>query len=527
MLPAARSVSGESLPLVEGVPSSRQWLRRLARHTGLGGAIVGVTLAVASLVASTSGFAIAGYQFEGRTITGVDRSGYAWLDGVRPGQEIISLSGGSEALPDGVVLVTRNGDQTITSRSGRYDFSLRLTLPLAALAVLLALLAVPLMLLRRTLGGLSIIASVLLAAEPLSLLHDRSLTVVALSATLLAPTLFLATRSWLLGNIRLVIAVVGLGFTIGWAVTRLFWSPVHEPLDAIRGPVAFYGFAVASGIELVRTLRRPDLPPRQPLQLVDAVSLAVAVAVIAAVGAIHGFDAWTAAAIVAAVLLYPRFRQLALRATDRLFLSDLRERAAIESAEEERARLARDIHDTSLQELAGVIGQLQSRPDTAEESAALRRVADQLRRMSTELRPPMLDDLGLGAALAFVADRTRSPNLAVTMTIDDRGGIEPETRAPASVELAVFRIVEQAVSNIVLHADASAVDIAGVVSAERVRVSVHDNGRGISRADLEEAARRGRLGLASMRRRAELIGATLDVDGGPGRGTTVALSWSR
>ncbi|MCI0345637.1 MAG: ATP-binding protein [Chloroflexi bacterium] len=279
-------------------------------------------------------------------------------------------------------------------------------------------------------------------------------------------------------------------------------------------------------IELVRTLRQADLPPAVPFRLVDALFLGVSAGVIGGLLLFNGPDAVTLAAVALAVLLYPRFRRVTIRAADRLFLSDLRERAAIESAEEERARLARDIHDTSLQELAGVIGQLQGRPDTAQESEALRRVAEQLRRMSTELRPPVLDDLGLGAALAFVADRTRRPGLEVTASIDG-AGIERDTRAPASVELAVFRIVEQALSNVLLHSGASRVRVGGTVAADRVEVSVRDDGRGIARADLEVAARRGRLGLASMRRRAELIGATLHVDGASGSGTTVSVRWSR
>ena len=527
MLPAARSVSGESLRRIEGVPSSGPWLRRRARSAAFSGAIVGVALAVASLVATTSGYAHSGFEFEGTTITFVDRSGYAWLDGVRPGQRIVTLEGQTDAVPDGLLLVTSGPDGTITSRSGPYEFLLRITLPLAVLAVLVALLAVPVVLVQRPLGGLLVIASVLLASEPLGRLHDQGSTVLALSAAVIAPTLFLATRPWLQGGFRVAIAFLGLAFAAAWAITGIVWTPAHEPLDAIRAPVAFYGFVAAAGFELVRTLRQPDLPPAAPFRLVDALYLGVSGGVIGALFLFKSLDFTTLAAAALALLLYPRFRRLTLRAADRLFLSDLRERAAIESAEEERARLARDIHDTSLQELAGVIGQLQSRPDTAEESAALRRLADQLRRISTELRPPMLDDLGLGAALAFVADRTRRPNLAVATTIDDRAGLEPETRAPASVELAVFRIVEQALSNIVLHAEATTVEIDGIVSPERVRISIRDDGRGIARADLEEAARRGRLGLASMRRRAELIGATLDVDGGPGRGTTVSVSWSR
>jgi signal transduction histidine kinase len=401
------------------------------------------------------------------------------------------------------------------------------SLPLGVAGLVVALLAVAASLGGRALGGILVMLAVLVVADPLERLHDRWPTTIALAATVIAPTLFLGSRGWLLRPVRNLVLVAGLGFAALWALTRLVYVPAHEALDSVRASIAFYSFLAAAGVELVRTLRQPDLPPAAPFRLVDALFLGVSGGVVGALFLVRGPDFSTLTVAALALLLYPRVRRLTLRAADRLFLSDLRERAAIESAEEERARLARDIHDTSLQELAGVIGQLQSRPDTDAESEALRRVADQLRKMSTELRPPVLDDLGLGAALEFVADRTRRDGVEVTTTIDDQAGIERDTRAPASVELAVFRIVEQALSNVLLHSGATRVTIAGTVAGEHVEVTVHDDGHGISRADLEEAARRGRLGLASMRRRAELIGAKLDVDGAPERGTTVSVSWSR
>ncbi len=526
MPPAAQSVSGESLAAPEGVPYVGASLRPLVARTGLVAAIVALALGFAATFAAVQGTAVAGVTLDGDVIVAVDRSGFAWLNGVRPGQVVEAYRGESGAAPDGAVMVLESDGVPFESASGLYDFRLAESLPLGALGLLLALLAVAASLAGRTLGGILVMLAVLLAAESLGRLHDRWPTTIALAATVIAPTLFLGSRAWLRRPLRNAVLGVGLGFAAAWAVTRLAYVPVHEPLDGVRPQVAFYGFLAASGIELVRTLRQADLPPAVPFRLVDALFLGVSAGVIGGLLLFNGPDAVTLAAVALAVLLYPRFRRVTIRAADRLFLSDLRERAAIESAEEERARLARDIHDTSLQELAGVIGQLQGRPDTAQESEALRRVAEQLRRMSTELRPPVLDDLGLGAALAFVADRTRRPGLEVTASIDG-AGIERDTRAPASVELAVFRIVEQALSNVLLHSGASRVRVGGTVAADRVEVSVRDDGRGIARADLEVAARRGRLGLASMRRRAELIGATLHVDGASGSGTTVSVRWSR
>ena len=525
MVRTAASLSGESLDRAEGFPSLRSLGRRFGVQAGLVGAVIGLGLALGSVAAAQWGFADAGYESHDSVITWVDRTGFAWLDGIRSGQHVVSIRGESLAQPDGTVLVTESGGRRFTSRSGDYDKQLRPTLPLGVLAMIVGLVAVPLALARRSWSGVLVMIAVLLASTPLERLYDRDASTAALAATVIAPTLFLATRPRLRGPIRVTIAVLGLGFVVAWIITRLLGVAAHEPLDAVRGTVAFSGVVVATGLELVGSLRRSDAPASNPIQLVDALSLAVGAGAIVALLYFRGLDPVALALIVGGVLLYPRFRRLTTRAADRLLLSDLRERAAIESAEEERARLARDLHDTSLQELAGVISQLETRPDTRAEGAALRRVAEQLRRVTSELRPPVLDDLGLAAAVGFIADRTRTPDLSVDLRVDDRTGLERSTRAPANVELAVYRIVEQALSNVVLHSAATQVNIAGIVRAEEVLISILDNGRGLTSADLQEAARRGRLGLASMRRRAELIGASLDVEGTPGRGTLVTVRW--
>ena len=523
----AAPLSGKSLDGAKGLPLIEALWRRFARRAGLVGTVIGLGLSLGSLAAAQWGFADAGYDQEGGVITRVDRTGFAWLDAIRPRQLVVSLTGESLAVPDGMILLTELNGNRFESRSGPYDRQLRLTVPLGVLAVVFGLLALPVAVARRSWAGIFVMIAILLASTPLERLFVREASTAALAATVIAPALFLATRPRLFRPLRLGIAMLGIGFALAWVITRLLGVPAHEPLNALRGPIAFGGFVAAAGLELIGTLRRSDQTLASPLQLIDALSLSIGMGGAAVLLYFRGPDPLALALIVGGVLLYPRFRRLTTRVADRLLLSDLRERAAIESAEEERARLARDLHDTSLQELAGVIGQLETRPDTKAEGAALRRVAEQLRRVTSELRPPVLDDLGLAAAVEFVADRTRAADLAVDLRLDDRTGLERATRAPANVELAVFRIVEQALSNVVLHSAATKVVIDGVVGADEVRLTVRDDGRGLTSADLQEAARRGRLGLASMRRRAELIGATLDVDGTPAKGTVVTVRWSR
>ncbi len=281
MLPAARSVSGESLGRSEGVPSLAV-VRPFARRAGLIGAIVALVLAFAATFAAAKGLAASGVAVEDNVVLAVDRSGFGWLNGVRPGDVVAAYRGQSGDSPDGAVMVLQRGDVTFESASGIYDFRLIQSLPLAVLGVLIALLAVAASLGGRALGGILVMLAVLIAAEPLGRLHDRWPTTISLGATILAPTLFAGTRTWLRQPVRNLILAIGLGYTAAWAVTRLAYIPAHEPLDGLRDQVAFYGFMAASGVELVRTLRQPDLPPAAPFRLVDALFLGVSEGVVGA-----------------------------------------------------------------------------------------------------------------------------------------------------------------------------------------------------------------------------------------------------
>jgi signal transduction histidine kinase len=232
------------------------------------------------------------------------------------------------------------------------------------------------------------------------------------------------------------------------------------------------------------------------------------------------------AIVLAAILAVPAWRRWFAARAERTLLADLRDHARLEATETERAHLARELHDVPLQELAGIIRRLELLPEARAETDQLRAVAAQLRGVATELRPPVLDDLGLAPALEFLAETASTDLVAVTAEVEDRTSLEPGGRPPAEVELAVFRIAQEAVANACRHAQAGNVRLRGEVSPGRVALVVTDDGRGLDEAEARAASRRGRLGLASIRRRAEAVDAEVDISGSPA-GTRVAVRWAR
>ena len=150
--------------------------------------------------------------------------------------------------------------------------------------------------------------------------------------------------------------------------------------------------------------------------------------------------------------------------------------------------------------------------------------------MATELHPPVLDDLGLGPAIdagARLLAQGAGPDAPeIVVRIANQTGYTRAERAPADVELAVYRITQEAMENAVRHAGAGRVTVRGTIAAVRIDVEIENDGRGISDAAMDTALRSGHLGIASMRRRADAIDARLDIDGAPGSGTRVRLRWS-
>jgi len=192
---------------------------------------------------------------------------------------------------------------------------------------------------------------------------------------------------------------------------------------------------------------------------------------------------------------------------------------AVAAAETERARLAADLHDDALQQLTMLVRRLDDAGQN-EAADAAREVATKLRSVVGDLRLPILDDLGAGAALEWLVERVE-PLAGGPVKLERSDA----TRPPANVELAVFRVAQEALNNAIKHGRAPISVRYDVRSDGRVTLAVDDAGEGIGPDAAEEAPRSGHFGLANMQQRAEQIGALLDVRRWPAGGTRVALEW--
>jgi len=198
-------------------------------------------------------------------------------------------------------------------------------------------------------------------------------------------------------------------------------------------------------------------------------------------------------------------------------------RQVTNAQEAERARIARDLHDGPLQLLAGLVRAADiiekgRNADAASFTAAIERLQGmseealtELRRVTRDLRPMTLDRLGLHAALrSLAADMSSRSGIAVDLRFD------AERDLPEELELCVFRIVQEALTNVEKHAHATHVRAEMQRSSVELRVEVRDNGRGGPLpADPSDLARGGRFGVLGMRERAALVGGTLEVTSTP------------
>jgi two-component system sensor histidine kinase UhpB len=197
--------------------------------------------------------------------------------------------------------------------------------------------------------------------------------------------------------------------------------------------------------------------------------------------------------------------------------------AALRAQEEERARVARDLHDEVNQSLTGLLLRLEAvreaaPPELEPELAETRRLANQamgeLLSLARQLRPTALDDLGLAAAVAGQVEQVRHPGLDAELTSEgDFSGLDDD------VQLVVYRVAQEALTNAARHSEAKRVEVSLRRSEDGVELRVADDGRGFA----FEQTERG-LGIGGMRERALLIGAELTIESRPSHGTTVRLS---
>ena len=195
--------------------------------------------------------------------------------------------------------------------------------------------------------------------------------------------------------------------------------------------------------------------------------------------------------------------------------------------EEERKRLGFDLHDNVCQELIGIailIETLSRRlapvpPAVAGEFARvvryLNELVEHLRLLARDMRPMLLRDLGLEGSLRSLADGMASSTTRVSAEFPT-----PVPRLDEEIELAVYRIAQEALANAARHADASAIVVTVTVTAGRLVLEVRDDGRGF---DAEPGTHVDALGLVSMRERALALGGVFEVVSAPGEGTLVRL----
>lgn len=195
----------------------------------------------------------------------------------------------------------------------------------------------------------------------------------------------------------------------------------------------------------------------------------------------------------------------------------------ISAQEEERKRIARDLHDQTSQALVSLIVQLKlvesARAKTERAQAIadlreqLRATLNDVRRMAYDLRPGVLDDLGLTQAIQWFADQCRkNTNIKISLTLDAACD-----QLPPHAATAVYRVAQEALSNVIRHSRASQAWVTLKNNADGFQLEIRDNGKGFAP---RRQSREG-LGLFGMQERMQLLGGHCEIESAPGSGTAV------
>jgi two-component system sensor histidine kinase UhpB len=252
--------------------------------------------------------------------------------------------------------------------------------------------------------------------------------------------------------------------------------------------------------------------------------------------------------VVSAVALYieRNNRKLARALTERkLAESMLNQRTAevkeayrklAETEEQERRALARELHDQVSQNLSALnlnlnrlnsefAGSLAGEPRKriSDSLTLVEDTAQRIRDVMSYLRPPVLDDYGLFATLRWwVHESATRSGIAIELT-----GAEAEPRLPNDVELALFRVAQEALLNAIKHSGAKHITVSYEMLPGRVRLGISDDGRGVVPDAGREASVRSTWGILNMRERAEAIGGSLRIESVVGAGTRIVVEVAR
>jgi PAS domain S-box-containing protein len=207
-------------------------------------------------------------------------------------------------------------------------------------------------------------------------------------------------------------------------------------------------------------------------------------------------------------------------------------RQATRAQEEERKRISRELHDETIQALVAHARQLdditsggkglseENRLHLEELYQQINHIMEGVRRLGKDLRPPSLDHLGLLPALEWLAsDVAAYSGIEIKVNI-----VGKRRRLPEEVEIVLFRVTQEALRNVWRHSGATNAEIRVKLDKSKIRITISDNGKGFKPPDkIGDLAKDGKLGLAGMQERTELIGGNLTVRSQPNKGTSVIV----
>ncbi|MDP8903971.1 MAG: histidine kinase [Chloroflexota bacterium] len=339
-----------------------------------------------------------------------------------------------------------------------------------------------------------------------------------------AGVLGVAVAEWIEGRARRLAVATAAAFAVTAGTLGVLSALQGAYVDGLLSLSAGLSMALATAVPglVAAGLRYTATAASAPWQgIVHALELAL-VGLTPALAAVVMWDALPSpsAFVPLSVWIVPALAVhfFAVRPLDRSAAAATSQRDLVVAAmESERSRIAADIHDDALQNLTLLAWQLDT-AGNSEGARTAREIAERLRAICGDLRLPVLDDLGTGAALEWLVE-----HVAQLTGGEVRLERADQARPPSEVELAFFRVAQEAVSNAVRHGRPPIV-VRYWTSRTAASLSVQDAGGGFDPARAASLGE-GHFGLLNMRQRAEKIGALLDIRRWPQGGTQVTLDW--